>query len=88
MTKCKKCGISIEYLTYHCEKCKKKIAGIKPKKSKDLCYGCRNNWYNSNRENGCYAFEKSKVVIKDVYYSLNQVIPNPKWKLNCFLKQY
>ncbi len=88
MSKCKKCQKAIEYMTYHCSKCRKELAGTRPKKSKTLCSGCRQNWYNQNREKGCLSYKTSKVIIKDVYFSLNQVIPNPKWKLNCFLKEY
>jgi hypothetical protein len=87
MTKCKNCGKSIEYLTYHCDKCKREIAGKRPKKSKDLCGGCYMDYYNTNK-NGCLSFSNSKVIIKDTYHSKSQVVPNPLWKLNCFLKEY
>ncbi len=88
MSKCQKCEISVEYLENYCLKCRKKLAGIKPKKSKKLCIGCTNNWYNHNRENGCYAYNKAKIVIQYIYHSINQVIPNLKWKLKCFNQEY
>jgi len=88
MTKCKKCGILIDYMYHYCSKCRIKLAGTKPKKSKELCYGCRMDWYNENKEKGCLGYNSSKVIIKDVYSSSNQVVPNPKWKLNCFLREY
>ncbi len=92
MTKCKKCGTSIKYLTYYCDKCKKELAGIKPRKSRDLCINCRQEYYNNRYKNknpfggkGCMSFETSEVIIKNVYYSKSQVVPNQKWKLSCFI---
>ena len=95
--KCKKCGkVSVGYMKFHCNKCKRKMAGPKPKKSKDLCSGCRNMFYNDKYRNtknisgtkGCWSYKTSKVVRGNVYYSLNQVIPNVKWKLNCYMRKY
>ena len=31
-------------------------------KSKDMCNGCRNSYYNANREDGCWSYKKAKVV--------------------------
>lgn len=91
MTKCKECNSIISYMKYYCSKCKKKLAGLKPNKSRDLCSGCRQDYYNNRYKDGnpfgnkgCMSFKNSKVIIKDVYYSLSQIIPNPRWKLNCF----
>jgi hypothetical protein len=33
-----------------------------PKKSKELCRGCRDDYYNHNREGGCWLFANAKVV--------------------------
>ena len=89
MAKCHKCGEKfIGYMQYHCPKCKRELAGFKPRKSKSLCYDCGENWYNQNKKGGCWSYKSAKVVIKDVYHSLNQVIPNPTWKLSCFHKKY
>jgi len=95
MSKCKKCEIYIENLTYYCSKCKKELAGEKRKKSRDLCVGCRNDFYNHKYQvknpfggKGCGSFKTSKVIIMNVYHSLNQVVPIPKWRLNCFLRKY
>ena len=38
---------------------------MKPLKSKRLCVGCRNNFYNGNNPAGvreCWSFKKAKVV--------------------------
>ena len=87
MSKCKKCGTGIEYLIYYCDSCEKKLAGKKPRKSKKSCIGCTRDWYNDNRSNGCYSYNDSEIIIMPIYYSLSQVVPNPKWKLNCFDQQ-
>ena len=31
-------------------------------KSKSMCVGCRDDFYNHNRPEGCWMFEKAKVV--------------------------
>jgi len=95
--KCKKCDgyLSFEE-SYYCKKCEKKMAGIKPKKSKDLCSNCYQNFYNNKYrdkkspfgDKGCYGYRNSKVVIKHVYHSINTVVPSPRWRLSCFSKQY
>jgi len=92
MSKCKKCGKSIEYLKYYCDKCKKEIVGIKPKKSRNLCSGCNNNYYNNKYIDknpfggkGCMSYKTSEVIIKNTYFSKNQVVPNPRWKLSCYI---
>ena len=33
-------------------------------KSKSMCSGCRDNWYNHNREGGCWCYEGAKVVTR------------------------
>jgi len=73
---------------YYCNKCQKGMAGVKPKKDKRLCWGCQRDWYNKNKKDGCYGFKNGKLERKYVYYSLNQVVPNIKWKLSCFNKEY
>ena len=88
MAECRKCGNSIGYFEYHCSKCINIIAGKKPKKSKKLCNGCYNNWYNQNRKEGCLGYKNAEIIIKKVYTHHNQVIPKPTWKLNCFIQQY
>ncbi len=84
VSKCESCGTVVGYMEYHCKKCKKMLAGLKPRKSKSLCSMCRQNWYNVNKEKGCWGYKEAKVIIKNVYKSTHQVIPNPEWKLSCF----
>lgn len=31
-------------------------------KSKTLCSGCRNDYYNHNREGGCWSYQSARVV--------------------------
>ena len=31
-------------------------------KSKSMCSGCRDDFYNHNREGGCWMYENAKVV--------------------------
>ena len=31
-------------------------------KTKAMCGGCRDDYYNQNREGGCWCFENAKVV--------------------------
>jgi hypothetical protein len=31
-------------------------------KTKKLCRGCRNDYYNQNRDGGCWSFAEAKVV--------------------------
>ncbi len=92
---CTKCGNMIGYMQYYCTKCKKELAGQKPKKSRDMCAGCRNNFYNNKYSEknpfgstGCMSYKGATVKIVDFYYHLNQVVPNPRWKLSCYHKQY
>ena len=33
-------------------------------KNKFMCSGCRNEWYNQNRPDGCWLFENATVVIR------------------------
>lgn len=33
-----------------------------PKKTKELCRGCYQDYYNHNRDGGCWSFKTAKVV--------------------------
>ena len=33
-------------------------------KSKSMCFGCGDDFYNRNTEKGCWCFEDAKVVIR------------------------
>lgn len=33
-------------------------------KSKQMCCGCYNNFYNQNRTEGCWCYENAKIVTK------------------------
>ena len=86
MSKCKKCE-KLTSNTHFCNKCKKEKAGSKPRKSKALCSGCHDTFYeNKYRETtGCWSYKGSKVVLDDhVYYSSNQLVPNVEWRLSCY----
>jgi len=60
----------------------------KPKKSKDLCIGCHDNFYNNER-NGCWSYKNAKVVLTSYPYSLNQRPPFIlQYKLSCFRRKW
>jgi len=60
----------------------------KPKKSKDLCIGCYNNYYNTER-NGCWSYKTAKVVLASYPYSLNQRPPFVlHYQLSCFRRKW
>jgi len=55
-------------------------------KSKSLCFGCRDDYYNQNREGGCWAFKGAKVV-KRQRVGTWQPPPypwNPETRLACY----
>ena len=60
----------------------------KPKKSRELCSGCRDNFYNGNNDlgiNECWCFEDSNVV-KKKKVDINQRPPWDQgaiWVLSC-----
>lgn len=74
-------------MTFHCKKCREYLAGDKPKKSKNVCIGCINDWYNKNKQ-GCWSYNNFKIKIKNVYHSKNQIVPDPEWRFECFVKEY
>lgn len=56
------------------------------KKSKEMCRGCHDDFYNQNLEEGCWSFEKAQVVTR---VSVGTWQPPPyKWipqkVLSCF----
>lgn len=73
----------------------------KPKKSKKLCSGCRNERYNFGKGfveregidapvtcTQCWSFEDAKIVKKKIV-SISQVPPwknKPVWVLSCYSK--
>ena len=79
-------------MKFRCFKCQRKAAGsIKPRKHRNLCWGCVNDFYNQKYPGknpfggkGCMSYGNANVIIKQVYYSNSQVVPNHKWKLECY----
>ena len=56
------------------------------KKSKQMCLGCRDDYYNHNQPDGCWMFEKAKVV-KRVKVGTWQPPPysrSPQQVLSCY----
>ena len=55
-------------------------------KAKVLCQGCRNDFYNHNREGGCWSFEKAKVVQRTRvgYFQEPPYTWNPVTTLSCY----
>lgn len=61
----------------------------KPKKSRDLCSGCRTDWYNSNVSDGCWNYKTSKVVKRSAIYSKSQRPPyGLEYQLSCFGRKW
>ena len=60
-------------------------------KSKKLCEGCDDNYYNHNREEGCWCYDTAKVV-KRKMVSVDDIPPwdhEPIEVLSCFnVKRY
>lgn len=34
------------------------------KKSKDLCSGCHDNYYNQTEPGGCWSYARAKIVVR------------------------
>lgn len=63
----------------------------KQKHKVDYCAGCRNNFYNGRNDVGvkeCWSLKSAKVVMKDIYQSLDSTTPVKTKTLDCYLKQY
>lgn len=67
----------------------------KPKKSKDLCFGCRNNFYNQDGKNisigknGCFSYKSATIKLVNNIHSLNQRPPYSLiYRLSCYRKKY
>lgn len=92
MSECVKCGAKhIGYMKYRCHKCQKEEAGIKPRKHRKLCRGCVGDFYNQKYPGknpfggkGCMTYASNNVIIKQVYYFNSQVVPDHRWKLECY----
>jgi hypothetical protein len=58
-------------------------------KTKELCRGCYDDYYNQNREEGCWSFKTAKVV-KRVRVGIWQQPPytwRPETVLSCYRAQ-
>lgn len=98
--KCENCKKiqSCENIGYVCSKFEYPFGkiGLKPKKSKDLCSGCRNNDYNygSLKERsiggkGCMSYKGSSVVLKSRPHGINHSPPWPlQWQLSCYIRKW
>jgi len=62
---------------------------IRPKKSEVLCIGCTCNWYNENKETGCFLYKGARVKLRSYPNSVTHCPPwRLEWKLNCFQRQW
>jgi len=55
-------------------------------KTKQMCVGCRNDFYNHNQPDGCWSFKNAKVV-KKVQVGTWQPPPysrTPRQVLSCY----
>jgi hypothetical protein len=57
---------------------------LKPSKSKELCSGCHDLFYERER-GGCWCYKDSKIVLKSYYFSNSQPPPwKLQWQLSCW----
>lgn len=58
-------------------------------KSKEMCSGCRDDFYNRNRSGGCWSFVTAKVVtrMKVGTFQPPPYIWTPQKCLSCFHQQ-
>ena len=63
---------------------------LKPKKSKSLCSGCYNTFYDDKyKDKGCYGYKLAKVVLESYPFHLNHVPPwHVRWQLSCFYRRW
>lgn len=59
-------------------------------KSKNLCSGCRESWYNFNKPNGCWSYKSAIVVKKMVHPSIRSTDKDriEIWCLSCYSYDY
>lgn len=68
---------------------KKYGVGPRPKKTKPMCSGCRDNFYNGNNPydiSECWNFKGARVKCLKLVH-INQVPPwtqKPQWILGCY----
>lgn len=55
-------------------------------KSKEMCKGCRNDYYNQTQPDGCWSFESAKIVkrIQVGYWEPPPYKYNPQEVLSCY----
>ena len=88
---CQNCKIIQKCNKTHNSKCSEfELCGSKPmrpKKSRDLCSGCNNNWYNVNKDGKCWSYLSAKVILVS---RPNGLRDRPPWrldyKLSCFVR--
>lgn len=62
---------------------------VKPLKRKNLCHGCREQYYNDHQKDGCWHYKGSKLVLRSSIPSLSQAPPwSLDYMLSCYRKQY
>lgn len=60
----------------------------KPRKSKELCYSCYNNYYNQEKK-GCWSYKSAKVTLQSYPFHLNHSPPwQVRYKLSCFIRKW
>lgn len=95
MSSCQNCKDIPSCNKSHNGKCSEfKLYGpkpIRPNKSKALCSGCRNNFYNGYYRNkgGCWSYKDAKVKLTS---SPNSLSDRPPWRLeyrlSCFQRAW
>jgi hypothetical protein len=89
---CQNCVTIQECKKPHYKCSKFKLFGtkpLKPKKSRDLCSGCNNNWYNQNKQGKCWSYSSAKVKLQSYPFHLNHRPPwQVRWQLSCFVRKW
>lgn len=67
----------------------------KPRKSKSLCSGCRNDYYNYGEGaqkaigGSCFSYKTAKVVLESIPFHINHSPPwRLRFKLDCYRRRW
>jgi hypothetical protein len=61
---------------------------VKTEDKQLFCYGCRQNWYNRNKADGCWHLKGAKLKEREIYASLHSRSPDKVVTLACFVMKY
>jgi hypothetical protein len=67
---------------------KDKRKKVDAREKQAFCTGCRQNWYNRNKEGGCWHLKGARLKERDIYMSLHNKAAVRIVTLSCFIPQY